>query len=460
MIFSLLISLIITSILCILVILLFIYNQKWLLRVNRTKYIKDAFYDKLVYLEIKLPREVSKSPQVMEFVFDAIYQVAGTQNLHFDNWFTHFLSNIEKYRAFMSDRYTKGMVRTWMSLEVESREGQLHFYIVTPKRFQDILSSYIYSQYTGIEISEAEDYTNKIRPEYHGGEYDTYTTFFTLKGKDYLPIKTYVDYGLGKDPKEEYKVDPLVPLLESFASVGKNEHIWYQVTARAAMDIGDSWKKAGEARIKEILTKKVKNDKGEEKEEKVSMVSLSIQEKQEVESIQKNIQKLGFDCTIKVIYSAKQGSYKAETEQIVRNAMKSFSNTGYNEFKGNNQNSTQAWHDYEDKRVQRRKRGVWFYLFVMRDGLYYHELDIDGKPFKAMYERFKKFGFVQGKEYFFSDFKQYFTDAGKLEETGAYFVLNAEELATVFHFPGKVLGAPNFDRINSVKSDAPNNLPV
>ncbi len=32
--------------------------------------------------------------------------------------------------------------------------------------------------------------------------------FKFTKGDGY-PIKTYVDYGLDKDPKEEYKVDPL-----------------------------------------------------------------------------------------------------------------------------------------------------------------------------------------------------------------------------------------------------------
>ena len=46
---------------------------------------------------------------------------------------------------------------------------------------------------------------------------------------DFLPIKTYVDYGLDKDPKEEYKTDPITQILEVMGSLGKGEHMWYQV---------------------------------------------------------------------------------------------------------------------------------------------------------------------------------------------------------------------------------------
>jgi hypothetical protein len=42
-------------------------------------------------------------------------------------------------------------------------------------------------------------------------------------------MKTYVDFGLDKDPKEEYKIDPLTQILETMATCGKGEHFWYQV---------------------------------------------------------------------------------------------------------------------------------------------------------------------------------------------------------------------------------------
>jgi hypothetical protein len=40
------------------------------------------------------------------------------------------------------------------------------------------------------------------------------------------------------------------------------------------------------------------------------------------------------------------------------------------------------------------------------------------------------------------------------------FILNAEELATIFHFPGSVASTPTFEKIPSLKSKAPANLPI
>ena len=43
---------------------------------------------------------------------------------------------------------------------------------------------------------------------------------------------------------------------------------------------------------------------------------------------------------------------------------------------------------------------------------------------------------------------------------GKPFVLTTEELATIFHFPGKVAETPTFERIQSRKAEPPANLPV
>jgi hypothetical protein len=46
------------------------------------------------------------------------------------------------------------------------------------------------------------------------------------------------------------------------------------------------------------------------------------------------------------------------------------------------------------------------------------------------------------------------------EFSSPYFVLNTEELATIFHLPGGVATTPAFDRIGSKKAEAPSNLPL
>jgi hypothetical protein len=39
-------------------------------------------------------------------------------------------------------------------------------------------------------------------------------------------------------------------------------------------------------------------------------------------------------------------------------------------------------------------------------------------------------------------------------------VMNTEELATIYHFPGSVSQTPNLDRVPSKKAQAPGNLPI
>jgi hypothetical protein len=39
-------------------------------------------------------------------------------------------------------------------------------------------------------------------------------------------------------------------------------------------------------------------------------------------------------------------------------------------------------------------------------------------------------------------------------------VLNAEELATMYHFPGSVASTPGIERVASKKAEAPINLPL
>jgi hypothetical protein len=46
------------------------------------------------------------------------------------------------------------------------------------------------------------------------------------------PIRTYVDFELDKDPKEEFKVEPLAQVLEFMGSILPNEQIWMQIVLR------------------------------------------------------------------------------------------------------------------------------------------------------------------------------------------------------------------------------------
>ena len=81
-----------------------------------------------------------------------------------------------------------------------------------------------------------EDYVNNI-PSYgaSGSDWLMWGTEFKLSKDDAYPIKTYIDYGLDDNPKEEHKIDPLTPVLEFLGSIGPSEQVWIQILVMSTM---------------------------------------------------------------------------------------------------------------------------------------------------------------------------------------------------------------------------------
>ena len=93
-----------------------------------------------VLLEIKIPKEILKSPLAMEIVITSLYQTGSATYL---------------------ETYFKGKVKPWFSFEMISEEGKIRFFIWTWEKFKDLVESQLYAQYPGIEITEREeDYTD------------------------------------------------------------------------------------------------------------------------------------------------------------------------------------------------------------------------------------------------------------------------------------------------------------
>ena len=133
-----------------------------------------------VLLEIKIPREILKSPASMEIFMNALHQPS--------------VGNL-------IDVYFKGKVRAWFSLELVSLGGEVHFYIWTHPKFKNIIEAQLYAQFPNIEVHETNDYSMNV---HHNPEKTTFGWIgqFALTKADAYPIKTYIDYGLDKDPKE------------------------------------------------------------------------------------------------------------------------------------------------------------------------------------------------------------------------------------------------------------------
>jgi hypothetical protein len=383
----------------------------WALWETWIDYRRAQFLAKQTYilLEIKLPRELFKSPQAAEFFIAGLWSTSGE-----GDWY---------------EKYWKGSVRIWHSLELVSIDGAVHFFIWTRKGARNQIEANLYSQFPGIEIYEVPDYTLPV--SFDPEKNDLFGTEFDLTEKDYFPIKTYVDYGMDKDPKEEYKIDPLTPLIEAMGSLGKGHQAWLQIIIRAhkkedkdpktgeAVDL--KWKKGAKGAIDEILNK-AKGEKDKDgKFVPGSGRPLTKGETETVAALERSVSKNGFDVGIRLIYTAPKDIFNKGNTGGLIGGITHF-NSPLNGFKpargvaSNYKFAPIVWKERPKKKINAGKKRL---LDAYKRRAYFH------KPFKSK-----------------------------------HFVLNTEELATLYHFPGGVSTTPTFTRISSRKAEAPSNIPI
>lgn len=361
---------------------------------------------KAVLLEIRLPREITRTPLAMEIILTYIWQKAGMD---------------------LFDTYVSGSVRPWYSLELVSHEGQVKFYIWSLSKFKDLIESSIYANYPNIEIAEVDDYAVKV--PFDKSKFTYWAAQFKLALPDAYPIRTYVDFGLDRaSEKEEHKVDPLVSVIEFLGSLKKGENGWIQILIRAhrKTDINDGvfqaesdWKKAAEleiAKIREEATPETDSDyPGFPQPTKMQTEAIT--------AIERSLSKFPYETYIRAMYIAEKDNDKTSTRASgFTGAFRSFSSNYkyFNEIRPDfSTNIGYPWQDFLDVRKTARQ-----------------------KTFLKVFKRREAF---EGKYKFWN---------------AKPFILTVEELATIFHFPGDVAQTPSLNRIPSKKSTAPSNLPV
>jgi len=386
---------------------LFFFYLVWdiWLTYKRSQFLAKQSY---ILLEIKIPRDVFKSPKAMEFFMESLYQTFGEAN-----WYM---------------KYWQGSVRAHFSLEIVSIGGAVHFFIYTRKGYKNLIESRLYSQYPGIEIYEVPDYTLPL--QYDPEKVGLWACEFELTKEDAFPIKTYIDYGLDKDPKEEYKIDPITPLLEFMGSLSQGHQAWVQIIVRAhkAEDkdpatgkmVDLKWKKEAEGQIKKIQEAgKGEKDKETGKPVPGTQRFLTDGETETIKALERSVSKVGFDTGMRVVYTAPKDIFSMDNVGGIVGGITHF-NSSMNGFKPTNIPAPKRkWFPWKD----RPKTAVNLEKSILLDA------------YKA-------------RGYFWNEYKR------------KYFVLNTEELATIFHIPGNVAQVPTLSRIASKKSEAPSNLPL
>ncbi len=356
-------------------------------------------------LAVDIPAQFVQSPKAVEQVF------------------THLSGALSTYGVY--DRYFLGKVSKWFSFEIVSIEGYIQFLVRTEIEFRDLVEAAIYAQYSEAEITEVEDYVFSIPDKFPNETHDAQGIEFSLAEDEVYPIRTYseFEYNISKDV---VFADPMAAILENFSRVGPGENLWMQISV---LPVENSWKAAGIDLVKKIISGKKappkktlvnyigsapeavlktaiqawNNDFSAEelkkKEDSPGKISdLSPGARAVVESIEDKISKLGFKSRVRVLYVAQKESFKPH--KCIGGMIGSL-----NQFYINNRNGFKAKIMSGDK-IARAYRG--------------RALKISDDPY----------------------------------------ILNIEELATVWHFPLPLVKTPLMQKADIKRSEPPINLPV
>ena len=121
-----------------------------------------------------------------------------------------------------------------------------------------------------------EDYVFDIPKYDKNGDWYVWGCEYSKKKDDFLPLKTYKAYGeeMRAGTKEEFKVDPITPIIELLGSLSKGQQLWIQILAKHSGKKYYSKKKEKKVEFSEAApefllellkpyTKVQKNEKGE-----------------------------------------------------------------------------------------------------------------------------------------------------------------------------------------------------
>ena len=367
-------------------------------------YIRTDFMTSQKYfiIEIKIPREIERTPLAMETFLHGLWQKPAS----------HFIEG-----------YWQGKVQPWFSLELVSIGGNVRFFIWGMEKYRNIVEAQLYAQYPDVEIHETQDYTSAVVHDLN--RFFMWGTYFKLTGKDVYPIKTYVDYGLNKDNTEEpVKVDPLTSVLEYLGSMQAHEQVWIQILVRGHIKRGliqghlipnPDWTVQAKSEIERIRKEAGFGQPG--------MFGMMTEgQKNKIAAIERSIDKHAFDTIIRAFYITSKADFGPEPSSIpgLIGAWRQFSSNDLNGFKlGKFSDFDYPWMDF--KRIRRTT--------------------IEKKMLRAYKLR-------SGFEIPFRNYRC------------KPFILTTEEIATLFHFPGRVARTPTLARIESRRSEAPPNLPI
>ncbi|MDB5188335.1 MAG: hypothetical protein JWO50_855 [Candidatus Kaiserbacteria bacterium] len=377
-------------------------------------YVRELYISAqgFILLEIKIPREITKSPRAMEMVLTSLYH-AGSETTY-------------------GARFWRGSVRTWFSLEMVSIGGNIHFYVWGAGRFRSLIEAAFYAQFPEIEIHEVEDYAKKFEynSEYHRLYYIEYQynrpDSSAHHYKDTYQLKSYIDFELDKDPKEEFKVDPLAQVLELMGTTKSHEQMWIQIMIRAEaaegalIRTGRNWPAQIDEEIRQIKIESMVNPKYPDDNTKESSTArLTTEQQDRMKHLERHKSKTHFQTSIRGVFfgDERYGQFNGQLISSFREIYRVFDSAHLNKLRPTNGlDFDYPWQDIGGRvKIERSRR---FFDAYQRRSSFYPPWEIDNR------------------------------------------IMTTEALATIFHFPSSSIKTPGIQRIAAKKAEPPINLPM
>jgi hypothetical protein len=384
---------------------------------------------KVIMLEIKLPKEIEKPIRAMEHV------VVGIQAAIYQppDWWEEWID---------------GQYQTSASFEIASIDGSVHFYLRALESFRGAIEASIYAQYPEAEISEAEDYVKNVPQNMPNKDWDLWGGDYVMTRDDHYPIKTYPMFETEMEKDDKRKVDPIATLMESMDKVIPNTQLWIQITGTPWSEKNlEIWVKEGEKlRDKiarrpeekdkkksiiregaEILIRGVEEEKKEERELIPPEMKLTPGEREVLSAIETKLTKSCFMTNIRFIWMGKRDVWFKANFRLAF--------AFFNGFNAVNLNSIFPFGKTLTK-IHKSWFLPWNYLKSRR-----------------LYLRCRRL---------FRNYARRVPARWPADPPGrTKFVMNTEEIASLYHFPSKgAAPAPSVPRIDSRRGGGPPILPT
>lgn len=279
------------------------------------------------------PRRKSFELKVLHVLLPKLRNEEEAQRVPTAEQIREAISVAETFFSAMGGLKAQRGIKTWlfgrtdeMAFEIVSHKKEIHFYLAVPSAWQGLIEQQLSAAYPDAYIEPVEDY-NIFSPT--GTILGSYLTF---KRPQYFPIKSY----------RKLESDPLNAIANALSRVPENEGVAIQFVARSARG---EWRKPGltiarnmqqGVSLEDALKGKTKHQKsnpwlkaagvGESKkpDDPSKDYRLSPLEDEAVKGLQEKASKAGLDVNIRVVVSAEDPIRAEGTLGAVLNAFSQY----------------------------------------------------------------------------------------------------------------------------------------